>query len=40
MVNNKLYEQIILLAQEMFCKHKLNGKQRNKIELLRQRKKY
>lgn len=37
---NKKCEQIILLALETFCKHKLYAKQRNKIELLGKRKKY
>lgn len=37
---NKKCEQIILLALEIFCKHKLYARQRNKIELLGKRKKY
>lgn len=32
---NKKCEQIILLALEIFCKHKLYAKQRNKIETFR-----
>lgn len=33
-------KKILLLAQDMFCKHKWYGKQRNKTELSGQRKKH